>query len=128
MRPSVEANRARENGCERASGRAQMGQHGQGWALGRMATGPCSGEPPGRPSYPTRAERRMRRDPLVSLFALGLVATPALLLVLTRAVWTLVLALLSIVAALALLAGELGATFADADEPGTPPERRAMRR
>jgi hypothetical protein len=70
----------------------------------------------------------MRRDPLVSLFALGLVATPALLLALTRAVWTLVLALLSIVAALALLAGELGATFADADEPGTPPERRAMRR
>jgi hypothetical protein len=31
------------------------------------------------------------------------------------------LALLGIVAALALLAGEVRAAFADADEPGTPP-------
>jgi len=36
-------------------------------------------------------------------------------------VWTLMLALLGIVAALALLAGEVRAAFADADEPGTPP-------
>jgi hypothetical protein len=42
---------------------------------------------------------------VVSLFALGLVVTPVLLL------------------ALALLAGELGAAFADVDEAGTPPER-----
>ena len=57
----------------------------------------------------------------MSLFALGLVVTPVLLLALTQAVWMLVLALLGIVAALALLAGELWAAFADADEPGTPP-------
>jgi hypothetical protein len=93
-----------------------------------MAVSPCSGEHP----------ERMRRHPfldfhrtaeaagypallIVSLFALGLVVTPVLLLALTRAGWTLVLALLGIVAALALLAGEVWAAFADADEPGTPP-------
>jgi hypothetical protein len=58
---------------------------------------------------------------IVSLVALALVVVPVLLLALTRSVWTLVLALLGIVVALALLAGEVDAAFADADEPPTPP-------
>jgi hypothetical protein len=60
---------------------------------------------------------------VVSLFALGLVVTPVLLLAPTRAVWTLALALLGTVAALNSWPGSSGAAFADADEPGTPPER-----
>jgi hypothetical protein len=90
-----------------------------------MAVSPLAGE----------HRTQMRRDPfldfhrraeaagypamlLVSLFALGLVVTPVLLLALTRAVWTLIVAVFGIFAALALLAGEVQAAFADADEPG----------
>jgi hypothetical protein len=54
---------------------------------------------------------------IVSVVALGLVVAPVALLALTGAVWALVIAVLSIFAALALLAGELGAAFADGDEP-----------
>lgn len=54
---------------------------------------------------------------IVSMVALGLVVAPVLVLALTRAVWMLVIAVLSIFAALALLAGEVGASFADGDEP-----------
>jgi hypothetical protein len=59
---------------------------------------------------------------IVSMVALGLVVAPVLVLALTRAVWMLVIAVLSIFAALALLAGEVGASFADGDGP---PVRRA---
>jgi hypothetical protein len=85
-----------------------------------------------------RPEAAMQRDPfldfhqtaeragfpallIVSLVALGLVVTPVLVLALTGAAWMLVIAVLSIFAALALLAGEVGASFADGDEA---PRRR----
>jgi hypothetical protein len=54
---------------------------------------------------------------IVSMVALGLVVAPVLLLALTRSVWMLVIAVLSIFAALALLAGEVDASFADGEEP-----------
>jgi protein-S-isoprenylcysteine O-methyltransferase Ste14 len=54
---------------------------------------------------------------IVSVFALALVVAPVMLLALTRAVWVLVIAVLSIFAALALLAGAFGAAVADSDEP-----------
>ena len=57
---------------------------------------------------------------IVSVFALGLVVAAVALLALTQAVWVLVIAVLSIFAALALLAGAFGAAVADSDEP--PPE------
>ena len=57
---------------------------------------------------------------IVSVFALGLVVAAVALLALTQAVWVLVMAVLSIFAALALLAGAFGAAVADSDEP--PPE------
>lgn len=63
---------------------------------------------------------------IVSTVALGLVVAPVLLLALTRAVWVLVIAVFSIFAALALLAGEVDASLADGDEPpqGTTSPRR----
>ena len=87
-------------------------------------------------SPPTEATALMRSDPfldfhqtaeragypallIVSLVALGVVVAPVALLALTRAVWVLVIAVLSIFAALALLAGEVDAAFADGDEPPT---------
>jgi protein-S-isoprenylcysteine O-methyltransferase Ste14 len=54
---------------------------------------------------------------IASVFALALVVAPVMLLALTRAVWVLVIAVLSIFAALALLAGAFRAAVADADEP-----------
>jgi hypothetical protein len=57
---------------------------------------------------------------IVSVFALALVVAAVALLALTQAVWVLVMAVLSIFAALALLAGAFGAAVADSDEP--PPE------
>jgi hypothetical protein len=54
---------------------------------------------------------------IVSMVALGLVVAPVALLALTGAIWVLVIAVLSIFAALALLAGEVGAALADGDEP-----------
>lgn len=65
---------------------------------------------------------------IVSMVALGLVVAPVLVLALTRAVWMLVISVLSIFAALALLAGEVGASFADGDQTvprsagGEPPQ------
>ena len=67
---------------------------------------------------------------IVSIVALGLVVVPVALLALTGSVWVLVVAVLSIFAALALLAGEVDAAFADSDEPRTLPtssERSAER-
>jgi hypothetical protein len=54
---------------------------------------------------------------IVSMVALGLVVAPVAVLALTGAVWVLVIAVLSIFAALALLAGEVDAALADGDEP-----------
>ena len=61
---------------------------------------------------------------IVSMVALGMVVAPVALLALTRAVWVLVIAVLTIFAALVLLAGEVDAAFADGDEPptGDPPQ------
>ena len=57
---------------------------------------------------------------IVSVFALALVVAPVMLLALTRAEWALVVAVLSIFAALGLLAGAFGAALADGDEPPPP--------
>jgi hypothetical protein len=50
---------------------------------------------------------------LVSMFCLGIVVTPVALLGITGAVWVLIIALLSVIGALAILAAELAAAFAD---------------
>jgi hypothetical protein len=54
---------------------------------------------------------------IVSMVALGLVVAPVALLALTGAIWVLLIAVISIFAALALLAAEMGAAFADGEEP-----------
>ena len=54
---------------------------------------------------------------IVAMVSLALVVTPVALLALTRAVWVLGIALLSIVLALAILAGAIDAAFGAADEP-----------
>ena len=54
---------------------------------------------------------------VVSMVALAVVVLPVMLLALTRGVWALVLAVLSIFAALGLLAGAFEAAVADADHP-----------
>ena len=58
---------------------------------------------------------------VVSMVALAVVVLPVMLLALTRGVWALVLAVMSIFAALGLLAGAFQAALADADDP---PARR----
>jgi hypothetical protein len=60
---------------------------------------------------------------IVSMFALALVVIPVALLALTGAVWTLLIAVLSIFVALGVLAGGLGAAFADGDAPTKPGKR-----
>lgn len=54
---------------------------------------------------------------IVSVLALSVVVLPVMLLALTRGVWALVLAVLSIFVALGLLAGAFEAAVADADDP-----------
>ena len=54
---------------------------------------------------------------ITSIVALAVVVLPVFLLALTRGVWALVLAVLSIFAALGLLAGAFEAAVADADDP-----------
>ena len=54
---------------------------------------------------------------IVTLFCLTLVVVPVALLALTRAVWVLVLALLSLSGAVAILTAGIGAAFADRGEP-----------
>ena len=56
---------------------------------------------------------------IASMVALGLVVAPVALLALTRATWVLVIAVLSIFAAVALLAAEVDAAFADGAQPPT---------
>ena len=58
---------------------------------------------------------------IASIFALALVVAPVALLALTQAVWVLVIAVLSIFAALGVLAGAFGAALADTDDPPPPP-------
>jgi hypothetical protein len=53
---------------------------------------------------------------IASMVCLGLVVAPIGLLAMTRAAWSLVLALLSLIAAVALLAGTVAAVFADREE------------
>jgi hypothetical protein len=53
---------------------------------------------------------------IASMVALAVVVLPVMLLALTRGVWALVLAVLSIFAALGLLAGAFEAAVADADD------------
>jgi hypothetical protein len=59
---------------------------------------------------------------IVSMIALGLVVAPVALLALTQAIWVLVVAVLSIFAALSLLAAAFAAALADADDPPAPPQ------
>jgi hypothetical protein len=54
---------------------------------------------------------------IASVVCLGLVVAPVGLLALTRSAWVLALALLSLIGAVALLAGVIAASFADYDEP-----------
>ena len=54
---------------------------------------------------------------VVAMVALAVVVLPVMVLALTRGVWALVLAVMSIFAALGLLAGAFQAALADADDP-----------
>jgi hypothetical protein len=54
---------------------------------------------------------------IVSAFCLGLVVAPVVLLGLTEAGWVLALALLSLIAAVAILGGAIDAAMSDYDEP-----------
>jgi hypothetical protein len=54
---------------------------------------------------------------IVSVLCLALVVAPVALLGLTRAVWVLALALLSVIVALAILAGAMDAAFSDPPRP-----------
>jgi hypothetical protein len=54
---------------------------------------------------------------IVSMLCLGLVVASVGLLALTPAVWALALALVSVIVALAILAGAMDAAFSDRDEP-----------
>lgn len=54
---------------------------------------------------------------IVSALCLGLVVAPVALLGLTEAGWGLALALLSLIAAVAILAGAINAALSDYDEP-----------
>jgi hypothetical protein len=56
---------------------------------------------------------------IVSMICLGLVVAPVALLGLTEAPWAFALALLSVIAALAILAGAIDAAMAAYDEPAT---------
>jgi hypothetical protein len=58
---------------------------------------------------------------IVSVVSLGAVVAPLVLLALTGAGWLLGVALLGLIAAVALLAGEFNAAVSDGDEP---PRRR----
>jgi hypothetical protein len=126
----IESTRAASHGYQPLSRVTQMGHSGREMVFGAY----------GRKSVPARAwNATMQSDPfldfhrtaesagypamlIVSVFALGLVVAPVALLALTKAVWVLVIALLSIFAALGLLAGAFGAALADGDEPPPPPQ------
>src|SRR5215217_2175076 len=67
---------------------------------------------------------------LVSLLCLAFVVVPVALLALTKAVWVLLLALLSLGGAIAILTAAIGASFADRGEadlepPKAAPEKRS---
>jgi hypothetical protein len=60
---------------------------------------------------------------IVSALCLGLVVAPIALLGLTQAIWVLGLALLSLIAAVAVLAGAMDAAFSDYGEPVGEPQK-----
>ena len=62
---------------------------------------------------------------IVSLLCLALVVVPVALLALIEAVWVLVLAVLSLGAAVAILAAGIGASFADGGEADLDPPQAA---
>jgi hypothetical protein len=124
----IESTRAAGHGYQPPSRMTYVGLSGGGMVLGAYGR-----EPVPRPAW----KASMHSDPfldfhrtaeaagypamlIASVFALALVVAPVALLALTQAVWVLVIAVLSIFAALGLLAGAFGAAVADADEP--PPE------
>ena len=59
---------------------------------------------------------------IASVVCLALVVVPVALLGLTRAGWVLALALLSLILALAILAGAVDAAMSDYDETRQPPD------
>jgi hypothetical protein len=63
---------------------------------------------------------------IVSVVCLALVVTPVLLLGLTDAGWVLALALLNLIVAITVLAGEVLAALSDYDEPAAEPAGRAV--
>jgi hypothetical protein len=109
-----------------------MGQLNQEWAFVRMGAGAPTGK------YwcnriPGRKAPSMRGNPflnlhraaeaagypallIVSVVCLGLVVLPIALLALTQTGWVLALALVSLVAAVAVLAGAIDAAFSDYGE------------
>ena len=62
---------------------------------------------------------------IVSLLCLALVVVPVALLALTKAVWVLVLAVLSLGGAVAILTAGIGASFADGGEADLEPPKAA---
>jgi hypothetical protein len=60
---------------------------------------------------------------IVSLLCLALVVVPVALLALTKAVWVLVLAVLSMGGAVAILSAGIGASFADGGEADSEPPK-----
>jgi hypothetical protein len=60
---------------------------------------------------------------IVSALCLGLVVAPIALLGLAQAIWVLGLALLSLIAAVAVLAGAMDAAFSDYGEPVGEPQK-----
>jgi hypothetical protein len=63
---------------------------------------------------------------IVSVVCLALVVTPVLLLGLTDAGWVLALALLNLIVAIGVLAGEVLAALSDYDEPAAGPPGRGV--
>jgi hypothetical protein len=110
-----------------------MGQLDHEWSFVRMGASAAAGKHGGR-SIPDSEALAMRGNPflnfhraaeaagypallIVSAVCLGLVVAPVALLGLTEADWVLALALLSLAAALAILAGAIDAAMSDYGEP-----------
>jgi hypothetical protein len=109
-----------------------MGQLGQEWAFVRMGAGATTGKywcdrVPGskHPSMRGNPFLNFQRSAeaagypallIVSVVCLGLVVVPIALLALTKAAWVLAFALLSLLAAVAVLAGAIDAAFSDYGE------------
>jgi hypothetical protein len=127
--PIVEANRVDSNGCQPPSRRAQMGQRDQEWCFVRMGARAAAGKYGAMRGNPFFNFQRAAEDAgypallIVSALCLGLVVAPIALLGLTQAIWVLGLALLSLIAAVAVLAGAMDAAFSDYGEPVGEPQK-----